>query len=81
MFVVAGGGGGPRRSVSISPDRPNQNDAYRIGTLRPFHYIRLHVGDDALTAQVMMLPKGGTKFTVGDSFRLGLYGGEPIARS
>lgn len=71
MFVVTGGGGGPRRTVDTSSDRPFQNDAYRVGALRPFHYVHLDVNDSAITAEVRMLQKSG--FKVGDRFRLGLY--------
>jgi Icc-related predicted phosphoesterase len=73
MFVVSGGGGGPRRSVSIAPNRPNQNDLYRVGTLRPFHYIRLQIENGRIRGEVPMIAKGGTRFAVGDTFDLGLY--------
>ncbi|MDB5036100.1 MAG: metallophosphoesterase [Chlorobi bacterium] len=72
MFVTSGGGGGPRRVIDISSSRPFQNDAYRVGSLRPFHYIRLKVGDNDLKAEVVMLQKG--QFKVGDRFSVGLYG-------
>jgi hypothetical protein len=72
MFVVSGGGGGPRRLIDTSADRPYHNDAYRIGTLRPFHYMRLTVKDDSLSTEVVMLNREG-KLKVGDSFDLGLY--------
>ena len=72
MFVVSGGGGGPRRTVDVSTSRPFQNDAYRSPTaLRPFHWIRLRVSDNALKAETMMLK--GKGFTVGDKFEIGLY--------
>jgi Icc-related predicted phosphoesterase len=70
-FVISGGGGGPRRVVDNSSARPFKNDAYRIGTLRPFHYIRLKVSDTDLKAEVMMLQKGA--FKVGDRFAVALY--------
>jgi len=71
-FVTSGGGGGPRRLVDNSSSRPFQNDAYRIGTLRPFHYIRLKIGENELKGEVVMLQRG--KFHVGDRFAVGLYG-------
>lgn len=71
MFVTSGGGGGPRRVVDNSSSRPFQNDAYRTGTLRPFHYIRLKIGEDELKGEVVMLQKD--KFRVGDRFAVGLY--------
>lgn len=71
-FIVSGGGGGPRRLVDNTSSRPFQNDAYRTGTLRPFHYIRLKVSDNELKGEVLMLQK--EKFRVGDRFAVGLYG-------
>jgi Calcineurin-like phosphoesterase len=71
-FVISGGGGGPRRLVDNSSSRPFKNDAYRIGTLRPFHYVRLKVTDTDLKAEVMMLQKG--TFKVGDRFSISLAG-------
>lgn len=71
MFVTSGGGGGPRRLVDNSSSRPFQNDAYRTGTLRPFHYIRLKIGEDSLKGEVMMYQKG--QFKAGDRFAVGLY--------
>jgi hypothetical protein len=55
MFVVSGGGGGPRRQCNTSPTRACKNDAYREGELRPFHFIRLTINDNSLQADVMML--------------------------
>jgi Icc-related predicted phosphoesterase len=71
-FVVSGGGGGPRRLVDNSSSRPFQNDAYRTGSLRPFHYVRLKVTESDLKGEVVMLQKG--QFKVGDRFSIGLYG-------
>lgn len=81
MFVVSGGGGGPRRQCNTSPTRACTNDAYREGALRPFHYMTLTIDENSLDAQVMMLrtlkgKKGADnyRFAVGDKFSLGLYG-------
>lgn len=76
-FVISGGGGGPRREVSISKSRPYTNDAYRKEVLRPFHYIRMKVREDALNCEVMMLRKKSSRdftFSAGDRFSVGLYG-------
>ncbi len=72
MFVVSGGGGGPRRLIDTSTDRPYHNDAYRVGTLRPFHYLRVTVEDDKIATEVVMLNREG-RLKVGDRFDLGLY--------
>jgi 3',5'-cyclic AMP phosphodiesterase CpdA len=78
MFVTSGGGGGPRRQCNVSPTRECKNDAYREGTLRPFHYVRLTITNDKLSAEVMMLRqrkgKKEKEFTVGDKFSVGIYG-------
>lgn len=70
-FVISGGGGGPRRLVDNSSSRPFKNDAYRIGTLRPFHYVMVNVTESDLKAEVKMLQKG--QFKVGDRFSIGLH--------
>jgi hypothetical protein len=72
VFVVTGGGGGPQRTVSVDADRPYQNDAYRKGSLRPFHYLRMKVSDSGLDVSTMMLGRD-MKFRAGDSFSMGLY--------
>lgn len=67
MFVISGGGGGPRRSVRTDAKRPQTNDLYRTGTIRSFHYIRLTATPSNLAAEVMMLTNSGT-FIIGDRF-------------
>lgn len=66
MFVVSGGGGGPRRPVLITPDRQFQNDEYRKGAIRPFHYIRMFITTTAIELQVMMYVND--QFVMGDRF-------------
>ncbi|MBS1912223.1 MAG: metallophosphoesterase [Bacteroidetes bacterium] len=68
-FVVSGGGGGPRRTVDITEHRPYRNDAYREGTLRPFHFMVMTVHDDRLAFEVRMLvQRGAWRFRTGDIF-------------
>lgn len=55
MFIVSGGGGGPRREVSVARSRPYHNDAYRKPGFRPFHYILLTMHEDKITAVTKML--------------------------
>ena len=68
-FVVSGGGGGPRRAVSNGADRAFANDQYRVGTIRPFHYLRIAVTEHTLRCEVMML--NGSTFECGDQFHVG----------
>ncbi|MCC7439326.1 MAG: metallophosphoesterase [Armatimonadetes bacterium] len=69
VFVISGGGGGPRRAVSNGADRPFTNDQYQIGSVRPFHYLRIAVAERGLYCEVMMLK--GTTFECGDQFHIG----------
>jgi 3',5'-cyclic AMP phosphodiesterase CpdA len=83
MFVTSGGGGGPRRQCNVSPTRECKNDAYREGTLRPFHYVRLSITNDKLSVEVMMLRqrkgKNEKEFVAGDKFNIGIYGPAGVA--
>lgn len=67
-FVVSGGGGGPRRAVNNAANRLFTNDQYRIGSIRPFHYLRISVAENHLQCEVMMLK--GDRFECGDSFNV-----------
>ncbi len=68
-FVITGGGGGPRREVSVDPDRRYDYDQYHRGTLRPFHFLMLTVATGGLSAEVHMLqPREHWVFEVGDRF-------------
>lgn len=72
MFVVTGGGGGPLRSVDTSSGRRFQNDGYRSkAAIRPFHYMKLTVGESSLKAETKFVVKN--TFKTGDNFSLGLY--------
>lgn len=68
FFIISGGGGGPRRNVSILAQRRYTNDRYRVGELRPFHYVRLSVGISGLRGECQMLRNG--EWSVGDEFSL-----------
>ena len=72
QFVVSGGGGGPLRPVDISESRPFQNDAYRSRyEQRPFHYLRMSVGERELSVETRFYVGG--RFKTGDTFSTGLY--------
>ncbi|MBC8144565.1 MAG: hypothetical protein H7X80_03200, partial [bacterium] len=71
-FLVTGGGGGPRRTVNTTSTRLFQNDAYRDRVeVRPFHYVRLKITENAIVAETRFY-KGG-RFYTGDQFTIGLY--------
>jgi Icc-related predicted phosphoesterase len=70
VFVVSGGGGGPRRRVDTSEARRWRNDVFRGAPVRPFHYLRLSLDDNAITAETKMLVDGS--FEVGDRFEIEL---------
>lgn len=55
MFVVSGGGGGPRRSIDVSDGRRWTHDAFQGEKMRPFHYLRMHITLDAIKVETMML--------------------------
>ena len=82
-FVVAGGGGGPRRRVDVSDARPWRTDVFRGEAVRPFHYLRMSFTDDAISVETMMLMReiprwrlrrvdAAPEFAVGDAFRIPL---------
>lgn len=72
QFVVSGGGSGPRRTVDVSDSRPFTNDVERLRKypVRPFNYVKLTIGDDEITGEVMMAQKKG--FVLGDRFSMAL---------
>jgi hypothetical protein len=71
QFINSGGGGAPRRTVDVSEDRPFKNDfPTKIGLLRPFHFLKLTITDEAIKGEAMMLQKKG--FVVGDRFGVAL---------
>lgn len=63
VFVVSGGGGGPRREVDTSATRRYMTDRWRHGSRRPHNYLRIEIDPTGLHAETMML--------VGDGFRVG----------
>lgn len=44
MFIVSGGGGGPRPKLDLGPERPHPDDLVQGPALRPFHYLLLAPG-------------------------------------
>ncbi len=77
MFIVSGGGGGPRYRLTLtrtrSPFPDEYNDTRRNwDVVRPFHYILFTLEDDVLRGEVKMLDDDLGRLYVGDSFDIGL---------
>ncbi len=70
VFLVTGGGGGPRVSLAKGTRRRHSDDAFPGPALRPFHYMNATLGDKGLDIEVLGLEKGGASFSPMDSFAL-----------
>ena len=70
MFVVSGGGGGPRARLAEGDGRRHPDDLVVGPPLRSFHFTVFTVTSEGLTAEVMGLPKGGTRVAPMDHFTL-----------
>lgn len=70
MFVVSGGGGGPRARLAVGADRRHPDDLFAGPALRSFHFTVYTVTTAGLEAEVLGLPKGGTRVAPMDHFAL-----------
>jgi Icc-related predicted phosphoesterase len=70
MFVVSGGGGGPRARLAEGSDRRHPDDLVHGPPIRDFHFTVYTVTATGLDAEVMGLPKGGTVVAPMDRFTL-----------
>lgn len=70
VFLVTGGGGGPRVSLSEGARRRHADDAFPGPALRPFHYMNVTLGPKGLAVEVRGLEKGGESFEPMDGFAL-----------
>ena len=70
VFLVTGGGGGPRVSLSEGSRRRHSDDAFAGPSLRAFHYLNATLGDSGLDVAVLGLEKGGETFSPMDCFAL-----------
>jgi hypothetical protein len=68
LFVVSGGGGGPRVKLAVGDARRHRDDLHDGPALRDFHYIVYGFGPDGLAAEVRGLAKGGDAVRTIDSF-------------
>jgi hypothetical protein len=70
MFVVSGGGGGPRAKLATGPDRRHPDDLFDGPALRDFHFTIYTVNETGLSAEVRGLAKGSHDTYAMDRFEL-----------
>jgi calcineurin-like phosphoesterase family protein len=70
MFVVSGGGGGPRARLAEGKDRCHPDDLFAGPPIRDFHFTVFTVTAAGVAGEVMGLPKGGTTVAPMDRFEL-----------
>ena len=64
VFIVSGGGGGPRHEVDTDSKRRRYNDLFDGTELRFFHACKIEIGDKALIYSVLGLTSDGTFITI-----------------
>ena len=70
MFVVSGGGGGPRALLASGASRRHPDDLFPGPPLRDFHFTLYTVAPDGLDAEVHGLRKGAQEVYAMDHFTL-----------
>jgi predicted phosphohydrolase len=71
LFVVTGGGGGPRIKLARAGRRMRHADDLFTGpSVRLFHFLRFRLREDGLEADAIGLEKGGRAFQTMDRFLL-----------
>jgi Calcineurin-like phosphoesterase len=70
LFVVSGGGGGPRARLAQGPARRHPDDLFAGPELRDFTFVLYAVLPGGIEAEVRGLPKGGEAFSTIDRFAL-----------
>jgi Icc-related predicted phosphoesterase len=70
MFVVSGGGGGPRARLAEGEGRRHPDDLFHGPPIRDFNFTVYTVSATGVAAEVMGLPKGGTSVHPIDRFTL-----------
>ena len=70
LFVVSGGGGGPRHKVHVDPKKQRREDLFLGPELRFFHICELQVGEEGLAYSVLRLGDD-RDFSVVDRLMLG----------
>jgi hypothetical protein len=70
VYLVAGGGGGPRAALREGARRRHSDDLFSGGRIRSFHYLRFHPGPEGIEVDVRGLEKDGTGFDTMERFDL-----------
>jgi hypothetical protein len=70
LFLVSGGGGGPRAELATGAARRHPDDLHEGPPLRGFHFLLFHPEPEGLEVEVRGLPKGGETFFTVDRFSL-----------
>jgi predicted phosphohydrolase len=70
LFVVSGGGGGPRAALETGEGRRHPDDLFVGPSLRSFHFAVYRLTALGLEAEVHALAKGSTQWQVVDRFTL-----------
>jgi hypothetical protein len=77
VYLVAGGGGGPRAPLREGARRRHTDDLFSGGRIRDFHYLRFRPAAESVEVEVRGLQKDGTGFDTMERFDL--RGPEPPA--
>lgn len=68
LFIVSGGGGGPRAALAQGAARRHPDDLARGPALRPFHFLLIEPTPGGLAVEVRGIPKGGSEAAAIDGF-------------
>jgi 3',5'-cyclic AMP phosphodiesterase CpdA len=69
-FLVTGGGGGPRQSVSCDEKQWRHPDLYKGDPIRAFHFCRVTIESDGLNVEMVRLNPSKDTWEVGNEFRV-----------
>jgi hypothetical protein len=69
VFLVTGGGGGPRVALAEGARRRHSDDAFSGPPVRSFHYLTFTLTDTGLEVEALGLEKGGQSFAPMDRFQ------------
>lgn len=67
MFIVSGGGGGPRQTLITDPARRRHVDRYEGGAIREFHFCRVTPTRTHLRVEMIRLDEETGAWSTGDS--------------
>lgn len=68
QFLVSGGGGGPRQSVTCDEKHWRHADLYKGDPIRAFHFVRVTIESDGLKVEMVKLDSKKDTWEVGDEF-------------